>query len=162
MLIIILNYKNFSKKIILIQLKLNFRKKATYSVRSNPSQYIYNKNHNSSTHVFRDVILYATLRGCISVGDALIAVWFSLLGLSYSVAYTCKVLKKFFFSCAVDFKALSNIFPMVVYPRFMSLLVYPTGMYTRMKSLQVYPMAVYPKFISLLAYPTALYIHYWA
>ena len=30
--------------------------------------------HNSSTHVFRDAILYATLRGCISVGDALIDV----------------------------------------------------------------------------------------
>ena len=52
-------------------------------------------------HVFRDVILYATLRG--SVGDALIDVWFSLLGLSYSLAHTYKVLKKLFFSCTMDF-----------------------------------------------------------
>ena len=96
MLIIILNYKNFSNKIILIQLKLNFKKESlpnaiksvTYSVTSNPSEYIYNKNHgkstvvclllhhNSSIHVFIDVSLYATLRGCISVGDTLIDVWF--------------------------------------------------------------------------------------
>ena len=115
MLIILLNY-NFSNKIILIQLKLNLKKSlpnaiksAIYSVTSNNSQYIYNKNlskstlvclvlrQNSSTHLFRDVILYATLRGYISVGDALIDVWFSLVGLSYSLAYTYKVLRKLFF-----------------------------------------------------------------
>ena len=38
------------------------------------------------------------------VGDALTDVWFSLLGLSYSLAYTYKVLKEIFFSCTVDFK----------------------------------------------------------
>ena len=54
-------------------------------------------HHNTSTHVFRDVILYATLRGCISVGDALIDVWFSLLWLSYSLAHTYKFLKELFF-----------------------------------------------------------------
>ena len=110
--IIKLNNKIPSNKIVLIQLKLNFKRKkkiesiiksATYSVTSNPSQYIYNKihgkctvvcllfHHNSSTDVFRDVILYATLRGCTSVEDALVDVWFSLLGLSYSLAYTYKV-----------------------------------------------------------------------
>ena len=31
------------------------------------------------------------------MGDDLIDVWFSLLGLSYSLAYTHKVLKKLFF-----------------------------------------------------------------
>ena len=31
------------------------------------------------------------------MGDALIDVWFSLLGLSYSLAHTYKVLKKLFF-----------------------------------------------------------------
>ena len=60
--------------------------------------------HNSNTYVLRDVILYATLRGCISVGDALIDVWFSLLGLPYQLAYTYKALKKLFISCTVDFK----------------------------------------------------------
>ena len=35
--------------------------------------------------------------------DALIDVWFSLLGLSYSLAHTYKVLNNFF-SCTVDFK----------------------------------------------------------
>ena len=91
-------------------------KSATKSVTSISSQYIYNKSHgkftavyllchhDTSTHVFRDVILYATLRGCISVGDALIDVRFSLLGLSYSLAHTYKFLKKLFFSCTVDFK----------------------------------------------------------
>ena len=39
------------------------------------------------------------------MGDALIDVWFSLLGLSYSLAHTSKFLKKLFFSCTVDFKA---------------------------------------------------------
>ena len=38
------------------------------------------------------------------MGDALIDVWFSLLGLSYSLAHTYKFLKKLFFSCTVDFK----------------------------------------------------------
>ena len=57
--------------------------------------------HNSSTHVFRDVILYATFRGCGGCSDD---VWFLLVGLSYSMAYTYKVLKKLFFSCTVDFK----------------------------------------------------------
>ena len=38
------------------------------------------------------------------MGDALIDVWFSLLGLAYSLAHTYKVLKKLFFSCTVDFK----------------------------------------------------------
>ena len=37
------------------------------------------------------------------MGDALIDVWFSLLGLSYSLAHTYKDLKKLF-SCTVDFK----------------------------------------------------------
>ena len=32
-----------------------------------------------------------------TVGDALIDVWFSLLGLSYSLAHTYKFLKKLFF-----------------------------------------------------------------
>ena len=50
------------------------------------------------------LVLYATLRGCISVGDALIDVCFLLLGLSYSLAYTYKVSKKLFFSFTVDFK----------------------------------------------------------
>ena len=40
------------------------------------------------------------------MGDALIDVWFSLLGLSYSLAHTYKFLKKLFFSCTVDFKIL--------------------------------------------------------
>ena len=40
------------------------------------------------------------------MGDALINVWFSLLGLSYSLAHMYKVLKKLFFSCTVDFKLL--------------------------------------------------------
>ena len=40
------------------------------------------------------------------MGDALIDVWFSLLGLSYSLAHTYKFLKKLFFSCTVDFKEL--------------------------------------------------------
>ena len=51
-------------------------------------------------HRFSDalgLVLYATLRDCISVGDALIDVWFSLLGLSYSLAHTYKFLKKPFF-----------------------------------------------------------------
>ena len=124
MLIIILNYKNFSNKIILIQLKLNF-KKSHFQMQLNqlyiqlhpilPNTFIKKNHskstlvclvfrHNFSTHVIRDVILYATLRGCISVEDALIDVWFSLLGLSYSLAYTYKVLEKLFFSCTVDFK----------------------------------------------------------
>ena len=38
------------------------------------------------------------------MGDALIDVWFSLLGLSYSLAHTYKFLKKLFFSRTVDFK----------------------------------------------------------
>ena len=38
------------------------------------------------------------------MGDALIDVWFSLLGLSYSLAHTSKFLKKLFFSRTVDFK----------------------------------------------------------
>ena len=38
------------------------------------------------------------------MGDALIDVWFSLLGLSYSLAHTYKFLKKLFFSWTVDFK----------------------------------------------------------
>ena len=42
------------------------------------------------------------------MGDALIDVWFSLLGLSYSLAHTYKVLKKLFFSCTVDFKRGGN------------------------------------------------------
>ena len=42
------------------------------------------------------------------MGDALIDVWFSLLGLSYSLAHTYKFLKKLFFSCTVDFKATFN------------------------------------------------------
>ena len=81
-------------------------------------------------------------------------------------------------------KALSTIFPMVVHPRFISLLVYPMALYTnditlRFMSLLVYPMAVYrigvpnypvPKALncmfpmvvhqrskSLLAYPAAMY-----
>ena len=37
------------------------------------------------------------------MGDALIDVYFSLLGLSYSLAHTYKVLKKLFL-CTVDFK----------------------------------------------------------
>ena len=40
------------------------------------------------------------------MGDALIDVWFSLLGLSYSLAHTYKFLKKLFFSCTVDFNIL--------------------------------------------------------
>ena len=50
------------------------------------------------------------------MGDALIYVWFSLLGLSYSLAHTYKFLKKLFFSCTVDFKfsiADSHISPSV-------------------------------------------------
>ena len=45
------------------------------------------------------------------MGDALIDVWFSLLGLCYSLAHMYKVLKKLFFSCIVDFKVhmLNNI-----------------------------------------------------
>ena len=40
------------------------------------------------------------------MGDALIDVWFSLLGLSYSLYTMYKVLNfKLFFSCTVDFKA---------------------------------------------------------
>ena len=36
----------------------------------------------------------------------MIDVWFSLLGLSYSLAHTYKFLKKLFFSCTVDFKVI--------------------------------------------------------
>ena len=43
------------------------------------------------------------------MGDALIDVWFSLLGLSYSLAHTYKFLKKLFFSCTVDFKSCAHI-----------------------------------------------------
>ena len=43
------------------------------------------------------------------MGDALIDVWFSLLGLSYSLAHIYKFLKKLFFSCTVDFKVTSDL-----------------------------------------------------
>ena len=43
------------------------------------------------------------------MGDALIDVWFSLLGLSYSLAHTYKFLKKLFFSCTVDFKFVIHL-----------------------------------------------------
>ena len=42
------------------------------------------------------------------MGDALIDVWFSLLGLCYSLGNTYKVLKDFF-SCTVNFKHFTGI-----------------------------------------------------
>ena len=44
------------------------------------------------------------------MGDALIDVWFSLRGLSYSLAHTYKFLKKLFFSCTVDFNMNMYLF----------------------------------------------------
>ena len=44
------------------------------------------------------------------MGDAVIDVWFSLLGLSYSLAHTYKFLKKLFFSCTVDFKHCLDLY----------------------------------------------------
>ena len=59
--------------------------------------------------------------------------------------------------------AQSSLFPMVVRPRFI-LLVYPTAVHIRIKSLQAYKMAVYTNDVTasipngcLLAYPTTPY-----
>ena len=57
------------------------------------------------------------------MGDALIDVWFSLLGLSYSLAHTYKFLKKLFFSCTVDFKIYAKLESIINNKRICSILI---------------------------------------
>ena len=76
MLIIISNYKKFSNKIILIQLKLNFKEKSHFKILL------------SQLHIQLHPILLNTFMTKIITN----------VQLSYSQAYTYKVLKKHFYA----------------------------------------------------------------